>query len=230
MLDAPPGGPQLHATPEAQMPVKGRSGNSTLNFIHNGNLHGIVTLAVGFIFLSALGAQGIWFYGGLVCFFLLGRTIATVLMGGLGNAIGSLQNPSGDTTAYTQTFSHIEALIVRGALEDAAVEWEHELAKDPQNVSLRVRVADFHLRTKRDPAAAHAHYLKARQMGSAGNDLARYVQQKLVDLYLGPLADQGKAMAELRRLIDAHPGTREAEGARVALAELKAGRSAPPAP
>jgi hypothetical protein len=53
------------------------------------------------------------------------------------------------------------------------VEWEHELAKDPQNVSLRVRVADFHLRTKQDPAAAHAHYLKARQLGSAGNDLAR---------------------------------------------------------
>lgn len=212
----------------APMPQKGKSGNATLNFIHDGNLHGIVTVGVGYIFLSAIGLRGPWFFAGLVGFFFLGRTIARVIMGGLGNAVGSLQNPSGDSTAYTQTFSHIEALIVRGALDEAAVEWEHELAKDPQNVSLRVRVGDFYLRTKRDPAAAHVHFLKARAMGTAGNDLARYIQQKLVDLYLGPgpLADDGKAMAELRRLIDGFPGTREAESARAALAELKARRGA----
>jgi hypothetical protein len=208
------------------MPVRGRSGSSSLNFIHDGNLHGVVTTGVGYIFLSALGATGLWFYGGLVAFFLLGRTIAKSIMGGLGNAISSLENPSGDSTAYTPTFSHIEALVVRGALDEAAAEWEHELAKDPQNVSLRVRVADFHLRTRKDPVTAHAHYLKARAMGTAGNDLARYIQQKLVDLHLdpGPLADVGKAMVELRRLIDGFPGTPEAENARASLAELKARR------
>jgi hypothetical protein len=206
------------------MPVKGKSGNTTLNFIHNGNLHGIIVMAVGYIFLSAMGLSGPWFFGGLVGFFFLGRTIAVGIMSGMGNAVGSLQNPSGDSTAYTKTYSHIEALVIRGALEDAAVAWEHELAQDPQNVSLRVRVADFHLRTKQDAATAHAHYLKARAMGTAGPDLSRYIQQKLVDLYLGPLADEGKAMAELRRLIDAFPETREAESARVALAEIKSRR------
>jgi hypothetical protein len=224
MLDAPRWRRHLHAT---NMPIKGKSGNATLNFIHDGNLHGILTTGVGFIFLSAMGLSGIWFYAGLVGFFFLGRTIARVIMGGSGHIIGSLQNPSGDSTAYTQTFSHIEALIIRGSLDEAAAEWEHELAKDPENVSLRVRVADFHLRTRHDPAKAHAYYMKARSMGTAGQDLSRYVQQKLVDLYLGPLADEGKAMAELRRLIDGFPGTREAETARVALAELKAGKRLP---
>jgi len=206
-------------------PVKGRSGSDTLNFIHDGNLHGIIVAAVGYIFLSAMGLTGLWFWLGLAGMFVLGRTIAWVIMSGTGNAVGSLQNPSGDSTAYTQTYSHIEALVVRGALDDAAVEWEHELAKDPENVSLRVRVADFYLRTKQDPATAHTHYLKARSMGKASTDLSRYIQQKLVDLYLGPVKDEGKAMAELRRLIDGFPDSREADNARVALAELKAGRS-----
>ena len=205
-------------------PVKGRSGNNTLNFIHDGNLHGIIVAAVGYIFISAIGLTGIWFWLGVVGMFVLGRTIAKLMMSTGANLVGSLQNPSGDSTAYTQTYSHIEALVVRGALDQAAVEWEHELAKDPQNVSLRVRVADFHLRTKQDPTTAHAHYLKARAMGAASVDLSRYIQQKLVDLYLGPLKDEGKAMAELRRLIDGFPGSREAESARVALAELKAQR------
>jgi hypothetical protein len=205
-------------------PVKGRSGNNTLNFIHDGNLHGIIVAAVGFIFIGAIGLTGIWFWLGITGMFFLGRTIARTMMGGAANIVGSLQNPSGDSTAYTPTFSHIEALVIRGALDEAAAEWEHELAKDPQNVSLRVRVADFHLRTKQDPATAHTHYLKARAMGTASADLSRYIQQKLVDLYLGPLKDDGKAMVELRRLIDAFPGTREAESARAALAELKAGR------
>jgi hypothetical protein len=49
----------------------------------------------------------------------------------------------------------------------------------------------------------------------------RYVSQKLIDLYLGPLAGEGRALVELRRLIERHPGTREAEGARSAIAGLK---------
>jgi len=45
-----------------------------------------------------------------------------------------------------------------------------------------------------------------------------------VDLHLGPLADEGKAMVALRRLIDGYPDTREAAEAREALARLKAAR------
>ena len=46
----------------------------------------------------------------------------------------------------------------------------------------------------------------------------------LVDLHLGPLEDEGRALVELRRLIDGFPGTREAEMAREALAKLKESR------
>ena len=52
--------------------------------------------------------------------------------------------------------------------------------------------------------------------------LQRYASQKIIDLLLGPLGDRGRAMTELRMLIDRHPASREAEGAREALRNLKA--------
>ena len=48
---------------------------------------------------------------------------------------------------------------------------------------------------------------------------------RLVDLLVGPLADPGRAMVELRRLIERHPGTTAASHARDALARLKETRS-----
>ena len=49
-----------------------------------------------------------------------------------------------------------------------------------------------------------------------------YVTNRLVDLYTGPLGEPGKALGELRKLIDRYPGSAAAENARVALAALKA--------
>jgi hypothetical protein len=49
-----------------------------------------------------------------------------------------------------------------------------------------------------------------------------YATHRLVDLYTGPLNEPGKALVELRKLIDRYPGSPAAENARVALAELKA--------
>jgi hypothetical protein len=46
----------------------------------------------------------------------------------------------------------------------------------------------------------------------------------LVELYEHHLADPGRAMAELRRLIDRYPTAQDARRLRTALAELKAAR------
>ena len=44
---------------------------------------------------------------------------------------------------------------------------------------------------------------------------------KLVDLYLGPLKDPGRALVELRRLADRYPGSTAAKHAKMAIANLK---------
>src|SRR5690606_14091577 len=126
--------------------------------------------------------------------------------------VDSVYSPSGDTTAYTPTFSHIEALEIRGDLDGAAEAWAVEVAQAPDHMLTVIRAADFHLRARKDADAAMELFVRARTIGTGTPDLRRYVQQKIVDLYLDQLRDDGRAMVELRRLIDGFPGTREAEG------------------
>jgi hypothetical protein len=205
--------------------------NSTLRLIHLGVPQGFIGGAAGYIFASALQAKGhipggeLW---ALVAAAMLGSIawgINYLLMRG-GDRLGnSVYAPSGDTTAYVPTFSHIEALEARGDLDGAERAWEEACAEHPQNAFVLVKAADFHLRLRSDPAAAVARVRKVRELPSAPPDLVRYASQKLIDLHLGPLADEGRALVELRRMIDRFPGTREAADAREVLARLKQNRS-----
>ena len=63
------------------------------------------------------------------------------------------------------------------------------------------------------------------------DDRARelYTTQRLIDCFLGPLDDPGRARVELRRLSERFPGTREAQAALTALANLKAAYPSDPA-
>lgn len=132
--------------------------------------------------------------------------------------------PSGATTAYVPTFSHIDAMVVRGDLEAAAKAWDEACAEHPASALVHVKAADFRLRSLRDPAGALTLYLRVREIAGVTSEHRRYVQAKIIDLHLGPLSDEGRAMVELRRMIDGFPGTREADEARQVLAKLKAPR------
>lgn len=204
--------------------------NAAAKYTTDGTLHGFITGALGLFFTALLQAKG-YLPGGIlitlvggVAGYLIGRTIARTAFNAGAAMVTSVYSPDGDTTKYTPTFSHIEALEIRGDLDGAAAAWDAAVAENPRSMLTIVRAADFHLRLRKDPAAALERYLNARALGAGTPDARRYVQQKLVDLYLGPLRDEGRAMVELRRLIDAFPESREAEGARAALADLKAQR------
>ncbi len=198
--------------------------------IERGYAQGIVTGGVGLIFTGLLQAKGyipvnpLVTILGLLFFFNLGALIARGVGKLSGGAASSVYAPSGESTSYAPTYSHIEALVIRGDLQGAATAWEVAVLEHPTNAGVLVRSADFHLRERKDPVTALSLYQRARQLDSGGEDLRRYVQQKIVDLHLGPLNDEGKAMSELRRLIDAFPQSREADAAREALARLKANR------
>lgn len=204
--------------------------SSLAGLIDSGTLHGFITGMCGLIFTPLLQANGylpaspLITIAGVVIGFYIGKGIWRLGLRGAAGFGNSIYTPSGDSTAYTPTFSHIEALEIKGDLDGAAVAWESAIAEQPESVLTVVRAADFHLRARKDAQIAIEYFLRARSLGGGTPDLRRYVQQKIVDLYLGPLADSGRAMVELRRLIDAFPETREAAGARAALAELKQSR------
>lgn len=212
------------------MDHKSRDKDSLEWYIDRGYVHGVVTGGAGLIFTALLQAKGyipanpLLTLLGVVFFFFLGAGIARGIGQLSGNAASALYAPSGKSTAYTPTFSHIETLIIRGDFDGAATAWEVAILENPTNAGVLAKAADFHLRERKDPATALSLYLRARQLDVGGTDLRRYIQQKIVDMYLGPLEDEGRAMSELRRLIDGFPQSREAEAAREALAAIKARR------
>lgn len=198
-------------------------------WIHRGNGHGVwgAILAAGFsTFGIAMGlpAMGHTFLMvplfGVVGFFI-GKTIGYALLESAGRTAQAIYAPVGAGT-YAQTHSHIDSLEARGDYRGAADAWEAVVVSQPSNAWPLIRAGELYARQLNDPATAAARFILARDVVGITPELQRYASQKIVDLYLGPLADPGRAMVELRRMIVAHPGTREADFAREAIANLKA--------
>lgn len=183
--------------------------------LEHGIPQGVVVAGAGFIWFGLPGA---------LVGFVLGAAFTTLLGRLAGKFAGGIYAPSGASTAYVPTHSHIDALVIRGDLDGAAAAWEQELVASGGSVGVLVKAADFHLRERGDATRALELFQRAREASGAPADTRRYVQQKIVDIYLGPLKDEGRALVELRRLIDAFPGTREADAARGSLAAIKRDR------
>ena len=200
--------------------------------LRDSGLFGGLTLmgaaATVMLFVGALGSSWLGRWAMLVVLlagFVIGSLVHRAILRGSGKAAHKVLGLDGETTPYKPTFSDIETLEVRGDLVGAEAAWAGALRRHPGNAYVLMRVAEFQLRLKRDPAAALRHFEAIRALPNAGRELGRYAAQKIVDLHLGPLADEGKAMVALRRLIDAFPDSREAAEARDALARLKAARA-----
>jgi hypothetical protein len=120
-------------------------------------------------------------------------------------------------------YSGIEALAAHGHHE-AAAEAYAERAQDPADrVEATLRRAQLLAGPLAEPesAAVELDSLRAHQL-SPRDDFR--IGLALVDLYENRLDSPGRAMAELRRLIDRHPTARSARQLRAALRELKSQR------
>ncbi|MGH7580217.1 MAG: tetratricopeptide repeat protein [Gemmatimonadales bacterium] len=118
-------------------------------------------------------------------------------------------------------YSAIETLVVRGHL-DAAAEAYRERAERPRDrVEATVRRAALLAGPLAQPETALVELESLRRSPLSPADDLR-VGAALVELYDRRLGDPGRAMAELRRLIDRYPDSRSARRLRHALAELKA--------
>lgn len=128
----------------------------------------------------------------------------------------------GSSTPYAEQYSYQQALVMLGRLDQALESFEAVIKEKPDAVDARIRAAELYAREKGDNARAAALFREAQRIAtiSAGDDV--YVSNRLVDLLAGPLQQSGRALVELRRLIERYPGTAVADHARVALTQLKA--------
>jgi hypothetical protein len=120
-------------------------------------------------------------------------------------------------------YSSIEALVANGHTEAAAEEYAERARNHAERAEATLRRAALLAGPLGEPetAAVELDSLRARPL-SRRDDFR--VGLALVELYEHHLADPGRAMAELRRLIDRYPTAQDARRLRSALAELKAQR------
>ena len=137
-----------------------------------------------------------------------------------GRAFLSIVQPSGASCPAEPEYSRLEALAAKGDLAGALAGYEAIIQAQPGESIARLHAAELFVLAgdptraetllrdvQRHPARTEAHDLRA--------------SNRLVDLYLGPLGDPGKALRELRRLADAHAGTAVGDGAREAIGRIK---------
>jgi predicted metal-dependent hydrolase len=120
-----------------------------------------------------------------------------------------------------ESYSHIQAIAARGDIAGALKEYETIIAAEPASVESRIQAAELYATSRTDVVRAAALYNEVRRIEgvSAARDL--YASQRLIDLYDGPLRQPSKSLTELRRIIDKHHGSREAEFARTTLAKRR---------
>lgn len=171
--------------------------------------------------LQLIGA--LWAVYGLVVGFTSG--VLEPVIDGLFNVLSS--------TGLTRTgsgYSGIETLVQRGHFTAAAEAYADRARNPGERVDATLRRAKLLADSLASPetAALELDNLRTAAPLSSRDDFR--VGLALVELHEHHLRDPGRAMAELRRLIDHHPSARDARRLRIALAELKARRfaAAPP--
>lgn len=203
-------------------------------WVGKGGMQGVWCAALLAVFLPAgwfasgraLPFSVLWLIpvGGFAGYWI-GKTIGFAVVGTSGSVAQAFTMPA-TTGHYANEHSEIMTLEVRGDFKGAVSAWEAVSIAEPGNPWPLVRSAELYARELNEPAMAIERFRLARMMPEIKPELHRYISQQIIDLLLGPLDEKGRAMVELRMLIDRYPTSREAEGAREALRNLKAGESA----
>lgn len=205
--------------------------NRLLRFAHGGSMQGVYVGVLGAFFAVLLRVAGIvggpfWLaplVGG-VGGFLAGRAIVRALFSGGEQLAKQIILPDAEGT-YVPQYSHIEAMEVQEKYDEAFDAWMQVAAERPGNPSPLLRAADLKLRQLGDASAALALYEQVRRLPALRAEPLRYASQKIIDIHLAPGGDHGRALVELRRFVETFPEGREADGARAAIARLKAERA-----
>jgi hypothetical protein len=128
----------------------------------------------------------------------------------------------GSSTPYVEQHSYQQALVMKGDIDAALQSFESVIAEQPDAVAPRTKAAELYTREKSNHRRAAELFKDAQNIPSITVGEYVYVSNRLVDLYTGPLADPGRALVELRRLIERYPASPAAAHAREGLRVLKA--------
>ena len=203
----------------------GASGEHALKAAGHGILAGGLSVAAFIV----IGSQLLHLSGlPLILFTLVGAVtlgFAGALIGlRLGTAAGlAAENVymGGDSTPYEEQFSQEQALVMQRDYAAALALFEHRISLAPDEPRVRMAAADLYATYGENAKRAAELYREVQRIPQVRSGHDVYVSNKLADLYLGPLNEPKRALVEFRRIIDRYPGSRAAEHAKLALANLK---------
>lgn len=206
--------------------------NRITKFAHGGWLQATGGAVLGTFFAILMRVAGIgpriplWLLmlGGAVVGWTIFRLMTRAIFSGSEELTKQLVMPDAKGT-YAPQYSHIQALEVQERYAEAFAAWLEVAEAQPGNPSPLLRAADLQLRCLKDAPAALELYERVRRMPGIREEHVRYASQKIIDIHLAPGGDAGRALVELRRFVMTFPEGREAEGARAAIARLKAERT-----
>ena len=186
-------------------------------------LVGPMILIIGFLtFVLQLAGVELWlaFAIGVVA-----AVVSAFLIHHFSEATGrgflSFLQPSGSSTPYEKQYSLQDAMAIRGDVMGAIASYEEIITQDPTDVEARIRAAELHAGKGGNPKRAAECLAEARRVPGITPARDLYISNRLVDLFRGPLNEQGRALVELRRLVQLHPTSRDAQFAREAIAKMK---------
>lgn len=136
-------------------------------------------------FVMLLGGVRLSFLGVLAALSgsgIMGFVIQRAVVAGAGKTAEVIVNPSGKTTPYVPTFSHIETLEIRGLIDAAEAAWLDEVALAPDHPVVVMRVAEFFLRTRRDQVTALGYYERLVALPTVSGELKGYGLRKIAEL------------------------------------------------
>jgi tetratricopeptide (TPR) repeat protein len=138
-----------------------------------------------------------------------------------GGAVGSITAPSGDSTPSVAQHSNIETLSIRGQYAEAAEAYRAVIAADPADLVACEKLGQLALRELKDYPLAVFAYREAERRAPNANRAFGYALLA-AGIYRDNLNDAGKAMVELRRILERYPDAPNAARLRTELEQLKA--------
>jgi tetratricopeptide (TPR) repeat protein len=174
-------------------------------------------LGKALVFGLFLGLLGPWIAYGLFYKYVIGGT---------GSLLGRLYH-SGDSTPRAPTSWRAQALSVRGLHSEALQAFEEEAAEYPDDPGPCLKAAALCLQELDDPESAIRFFLRAREAAGTTAETDVYISVRLADIYEAVGAPD-KGALELKRILQRHPDSQHAQGARTRLAAFRRGRIGEP--
>ncbi|MDP3773454.1 MAG: hypothetical protein Q8Q85_04235 [Gemmatimonadales bacterium] len=139
----------------------------------------------------------------------------------VGDAIGRIVVPSGSSTPSVNQHSNIQAMEARGELRKAAEAYRAVIETEPEDIVACEKLGQLAFRELKDFGLAIWAY---READRRVNEPKRQLGYALIvaGIYRDNVQDTGKAIVEIRKVLDRFPDAPNAAQLRAELDELKA--------